>query len=275
MEHTTDQFLARGGVTIFTQTWTPQDPTALVVLAHGFAEHSGRYDHVAEALNGAGYAVAALDHRGHGRSGGPRARFATLGELSADFGMFRAELARTSDLPQVLLGHSLGGAIVLDHLLGEHDPVEAVVLSGPYVRNGAAVHPLLKRLAPVIGRILPGAPTQTVDSSQVSRDPAVVARYDADPLNYRGGVPASTGAAVLAIEQHILSEASRITEPVLIVHGTADGLAAVSGSHDLAGALGSQVVDLKTYDGLYHEVFNEPEQDTVLADVIAWLAERV
>jgi alpha-beta hydrolase superfamily lysophospholipase len=276
MQHSTGQFLARGGTTIFTQTWQPPDPRALVVLAHGFAEHSGRYDHVAQALTDAGYAVAALDHRGHGRSGGPRALLRDISELSADLALFRQELdAVHGDLPQVLLGHSMGGAVVLDHLLGQHDDVAAVVLSGPYIRNAAPVSPVLKRLAPVVGRIVPGVPTQKLPASAVSRDPAVVADYEADPLNYRGGVPAATAAALLAVEQRILADAHRISEPILIVHGTDDQLADVAGSRALAGRLGSSTVELKTYDGLYHEVFNEPERDTVLADVTSWLQERV
>lgn len=282
MSHTTDQFLARGGVTIFTQTWLPSaDPRALVVLAHGYAEHSGRYGHVAEALVAAGYAVAALDHRGHGRSGGPRARVTGIADLAADLALFRDELAAgghgvgEAGLPQVLLGHSMGGAVVLEHLLGPHDPVVAVVLSGPFVRGTAPTPTPLRILAPYLARIAPGVPAATLDSGDVSRDPKVVAAYDADPLNYRGPIQAATGAALLAIEARVLGAASRITEPVLIVHGTEDRLVAVGGSRDLAGAVGSQVVDLRTYEGLYHEVFNEPEQDTVIADVVAWLRERV
>ncbi len=271
MEHTTDQFLARGGVTIFTQTWTPADPRALVVLAHGFGEHSGRYGHVARALTEAGYAVAALDHRGHGRSGGPRALVADLGELSADLALFRTELGRVHDLPQVLLGHSMGGAVVLDHLLGAHEPVSAVVLSGPYLRNAAAVPLVLRKAAPILGRILPTAPTQKLDSSAVSRDPAVVAAYDADPLVFHGAIPAATGASLLGAEQRILPRVGAITEPMLIVHGTDDLLAAVSGSTDLAAAVGSTDVTLTTYPGLHHEIFNEPEQADVIADVVTWL----
>jgi alpha-beta hydrolase superfamily lysophospholipase len=283
MTHTTDQFLARGGVTIFTQTWAVADPRAVVVLSHGYAEHSGRYAHVAAALNAAGYTVVALDHRGHGRSGGPRARVGDMADLAGDLALFRSELAAGTGrhgidapaLPQVLLGHSMGGAVVLEHLIGPHDPVVAVVLSGPYVRGTDPTPTPLRMLAPWIAKVLPGAPAQSLDSADVSRDPKVVADYDADPLNYRGPVQLATGAAMLAIEARVLGAASRITEPVLIVHGTEDRLAAVGGSQDLAGALGSQVVDLRTYEGLYHEVFNEPEQAEVLADVTTWLAEQV
>ncbi|MEE8602081.1 alpha/beta hydrolase [Euzebya tangerina] len=281
MTHSTDQFLAAGGVTIFTQTWLPaEDPSAVVILSHGFGEHSGRYGHVAAALVEAGYAVAALDHRGHGRSGGPRAYVKSISDLSNDFAMFRDIVAQTvkpgeDPLPQILLGHSMGSAVIVDHLVGPHDPVAAVVLSGPYLRNAAEVAAPLKVLAPILGRVAGKLPTQALDSGDVSRDPAVVAAYDADPLVFHGKIPAGTGATLLGLEDALMPKASRITEPLLIVHGTEDRLAAVDGARALAGAVGSQIVDLKTYDGLHHEVFNEPEQDTVLADVVAWLAEQV
>ncbi len=274
MEHTTDQFLAAGGVTIFTQTWMPDSPTALVVLAHGFGEHSGRYAHVAAALNEAGYAVAALDHRGHGRSGGARALVRDMGELSADFAMFRAELTERHDLPQVVLGHSMGAAVVLDHLRGAHAPIVAAIISGPYLRNAAAVPLVLKKLAPILGRILPTAPTQKLDSSAVSRDPAVVAAYDADPLVFHGAIPAATGACLLAVGDRILPTVGSITEPMLIMHGTDDQLASVEGARELAAGVGSADVTLETYPGLYHEIFNEPEQDTIIGEMVAWLKDH-
>jgi alpha-beta hydrolase superfamily lysophospholipase len=271
MEHTTGQFLARGGVTIFTQTWMPEDPSALVVLSHGFGEHSGRYGHVAEALTAAGFAVAALDHRGHGRSGGDRALVRDMAEFAADFALFRQQLADVHDLPQILLGHSMGAAVVLEHLRGDHDAVQAVVLSAPYLRNAAAVPLVLRKLAPVLGQILPKAPTQKLNSSDVSRDPAVVAAYDADPLVYHGPIPAGTGACLLAVGDRILPDAGRITEPMLIVHGEADRLASVEGARELARTVGSTDVELTTYPGLYHEVFNEPEQDVVIGRVVDWI----
>ncbi|WP_370324104.1 lysophospholipase [Euzebya sp.] len=276
MEHTEDQFLTAGGIAIFTQTWRPPDPRAVVVVSHGFAEHSGRYAHVAEALCDAGFAVAAFDHRGHGRSGGSRALVTDMGLLGTDLALFREQVARAlPDLPQVLLGHSMGCAAVIDHLSGHHREVAAVVLSGPFLRNASDVPAPLRALAPWLGRLLPGVPTQKLPASDVSRDPAVVRAYEEDPLVFHGGIPAGTGATLLALERTHLPRAERISEPTLIVHGTADRLAAVSGAEDLAAGLGSQVVDLRTYDGLYHEVFNEPERDRVIADVIAWLDERV
>jgi alpha-beta hydrolase superfamily lysophospholipase len=277
MEHTEGSFTGARGTTIFTQTWRPAgDPRALIVLAHGYGEHSGRYGHVARRLVDAGYAVAALDHRGHGRSGGRRGLFRDVGELSTDLGLFRARLAAEhGELPQVLLGHSVGGAVVMDHLLGDHPPTPAVVLSAPYLRNAAAVLPPLRILAPVLGRLLPTAPTQKVPATAVSRDAAVVAAYEADPLVLHAPVPAATGAALLGMEARLLRRAAEIDEPVLLVHGTEDQLADVEGTRVLGRTIGAADVTVRTYDGLHHEVFNEPEQDEVIAEVVAWLDERV
>ncbi|MGI9016835.1 MAG: lysophospholipase [Euzebya sp.] len=274
MAHTTDQFLAAGGTTIFTQTWIPPHPTAVVVLSHGFGEHSGRYAHVAQALNSASYAVAALDHRGHGRSGGKRALLTDISQLGADLAMFRDEVAKHHDLPQVLLGHSMGGAVVIDHLVGDHAPVSAVVLSAPYLRNAAPIPELLKKLAPIIGRFFPSAPTQKLDADLVSRDPAVVKAYEDDPLVFHGAIPAGTGAALLALEHELLPRMGQITEQTLILHGVDDQLAAVSASREAAAAMGSQV-ELKTYEGMYHEIFNESEQEQVLADLVGWLKDTL
>ena len=272
--HETGQFLTAGGITIFTQTWAPADPTAVVVLTHGYGEHSGRYGHVADALVEAGYAVAAWDLRGHGRSGGPRARFRSIGELAGDLSLYRDEVAGRFDLPQVLLGHSLGGAVTVRHLIGGHPPTSAVVLSAPYIVNAAKVAAPLRILAPIVARVLPGAPTQPVPADAVSRDPEVVAAYEADPLVFHGAVPADAGGALLSMAATLLPEIAAIDEPLLVIHGTEDLLADVEGSRRLVSGVSSEVVELKTYEGVHHELFNEPEQDEVLADVVAWLGDR-
>lgn len=273
MDHSTSSFVARGGVTIFTQTWRPAgEARSRIVLLHGYGEHSGRYGHVAEALTADGHVVAAMDLRGHGRSGGPRGLVRDFEVMATDVDLFREELSRDADaeLPQVLLGHSFGGATAIQHLLGDHDELAAVVLSAPYVRNAASVALPLKLLAPILGKLIPSLPTQAVPPDAVSRDPAVVAAYAEDPLVFHGAIPAATGAQLLGLENRLLPMVGAITEPVLILHGTEDQLAAVSGSRDIAARIGDHAT-LKTYDGLHHEVFNEPEQKDVLADVIEWL----
>ena len=276
MDHQTGSFLARGGVSIFTQGWRPAGtPRARVVLVHGFGEHSGRYDHVAQALVEAGHLVCALDLRGHGRSGGPRA-VVRLDDQVADLALYLSELDREAadageaDLPLVLLGHSMGGALVTALLAeGEVTP-DAVVLSGPYIRNAVAVPALLRTLAPIIGRIAPGLPTQSLDPADVSRDAEVVADYASDPLVHHGGVPAGTGAALLGVEAQLLPRLGRVQVPLLVVHGGDDRLADVEGARALVAAWGGPA-ELSVQPGLYHEVFNEPEREKVLAEVVDWL----
>lgn len=277
MAHDTSSFVTAGGITIFTQTWTPDGPPhGVVLLAHGYAEHSGRYRHVAEALTGAGFALAALDLRGHGRSGGPRATIHAFSLYALDFKLFHEQVAATfGDVPHVVLGHSMGGCVALDYLEGDPLPVAALVTSGAYLRNAIPVPDPVRKVAPLLGKVLPWLPTQSLDAADVSRDPAVVRAYDADPLNYRGKVPAQMAAQLLTIGDRVLAGAGRITCPALVLHGTADRIADPGGSRELHRRLGSDDTRLELYEGLYHEVFNEPERDQVLGDVIDWLSERV
>lgn len=280
MRHETGSLLGVGGVTLFTRTWRPEErPRGRVLLSHGYAEHSGRYAHVAERLVRAGLAVTAVDHRGHGRSGGDRATVRDFGLFAADLRIVHEAMQDAApdeaDLPVVLLGHSMGSAIALDYLLGTPLPVRLLVLSGTFLRTPEATPEPVRRLAPLLGRIAPRLQVQPLDANLISRDPAVVAAYRADPLVYTGKVQAATGAALLTLPDRVIPRAGAITLPTLLVHGGADGLADVEAARELERALGGDDVTLKVYEGLYHEVFNEPEQDRVLDDVVGWIEERL
>ncbi len=122
---------------------------------------------------------------------------------------------------------------------------------------------------------MPGLPVQELDVSGISRDPAVVAAYQSDPLVYHGRVPFGIGRALLQVGETMPQRAPAMTAPLLVVHGTDDRLIPIAGSRRLAECVGSADVELKEYPGLYHEVFNEPEQDQVLRDVISWINLRI
>ena len=127
----------------------------------------------------------------------------------------------------------------------------------------------------MISAILPKLPVIKLESADISKDPRVVEAYDNDPLNYRGGILARTGAEILNATKKITSQASSISLPILIMHGSSDKLADVSGSEMLYDQVSSSDKTLKLYEGLYHEILNEPEQDQVKADMIAWLDAHV
>jgi alpha-beta hydrolase superfamily lysophospholipase len=266
-----------GGVRIVYDAWTPDmSPRAVVVLSHGLGEYARRYDHVAQRFGEAGLVTYALDHRGHGRSGGKRMLVRNITEYTADFATLVGIASREHPgLKRVVLGHSMGGGIVFAYGVERPDDYDMMVLSGPAVAAQDQVSPLLAFAAKVLGVIVPGLPVQDLDVNAISRDPAVVAAYNADPLVYHGRVPTGIGRALLQVGETMPQRAPALTAPLLVVHGSDDRLIPIAGSRRLVECVGSTDVQLKVYPGLYHEVFNEPERDQVLDDVVSWISKRL
>jgi acylglycerol lipase len=274
--HKEGTFSGVGGVSIFWRSWLPPGPCrGVVVIAHGAGEHSGRYLHVADRLVREGYAVYALDHRGHGRSGGPRAYIDRMDNAVADLDTLVLRAASEQPgVPIVLLGHSMGGTVSLCYALRHQDRLAALALSGPLAALEAA-SPVVRMAARTLSALTPRLGVIGVDSSLVSRDPAVVQAYNADPLVHHGKLPARTVAELGAAIESFPSRVPEITVPTLILYGTADGLCPTEGSVMLGRRIGAADLTVKSYPGLYHEIFNEPEQEQVLDDLCAWLNTHV
>jgi alpha-beta hydrolase superfamily lysophospholipase len=266
-----------GGVRIVYDVWEPdEDPRGVVVLCHGYAEHARRYDHVAQRFGESRLATYALDLRGHGRSGGKRVYLRDISEYTGDFHtLVGIAAAEYPELKRVVLGHSMGGGIVFAYGVERPDDYAAMVLSGPGVATQELVSPVMVSVAKVLGKILPGLPVEQLPTDAVSRDPAVVAAYNADPLVHHGKLPAGIARALIGVGETMPQRAPALTAPLLIVHGEADKLIAVQGSRRLAECAGSADVTLKVYPELYHEVFNEPERAAVLDDVVSWIEAKL
>jgi alpha-beta hydrolase superfamily lysophospholipase len=266
-----------GGVRIVYDVWTPDTtPRGVVVLSHGFGEHARRYDHVAQRFGQDALVTYALDHRGHGRSGGKRVLVKDISEYTGDFDTLVGIAGKEHPgVTRVVLGHSMGGGIVFAYGVERPDAYDLMVLSGPAVAAQTAVSPPLAWLAKTLGAIVPGLPVQQLDAGAVSRDPAVVDAYNTDPLVYHGKVPAGVARALVLVGETMPKRAAALTAPLLVVHGSEDQLIPVDGSRQLADAVGSSDVELKVYPRLYHEVFNEPERDQVLDDVVSWINARL
>jgi alpha-beta hydrolase superfamily lysophospholipase len=266
-----------GGVRIVYDVWAPDAPArAVVVLSHGLGEYARRYDHVAQRFGDAGLVTYALDHRGHGRSGGKRMLVRDISEYTADFDtLVRIATREHHGLKCVVLGHSMGGGIVFAYGVERPDNYDMMVLSAPAVAAQELVSPLMIIAAKVLGVLVPGLPVQELDVAAISRDPAVVQAYNDDPLVYHGKVPTGVGRALLQVGETMPQRAPALTAPLLVVHGSDDRLIPVDGSRRLVECVGSTDVELKVYPGLYHEVFNEPERDQVLGDVVSWILKRL
>jgi acylglycerol lipase len=266
-----------GGVRIVYDVWTPDTPPrAVVVLSHGLGEYARRYDHVAQRFGEAGLVTYALDHRGHGRSGGKRMLVRDITEFTTDFDTLVGIAKREHPaLKCIVLGHSMGGGIVFAYGVERPDNYDLMVLSGPAVAAQDLANPVMAFAAKGLGVLVPGLPVQELDDSLISRDPAVVEAYRTDPLVYHGRVPAGIGRALLQVGETMPRRAPALTAPLLVVHGSDDRLIPVDGSRRLVECVGSTDVELKVYPGLYHEVFNEPERDQVLDDVVSWITKRL
>jgi len=268
---------AGAGAKLHTTRWLPAGaPKAVVLLAHGFAEHAGRYAHVAKRLTDAGYAVYAIDHWGHGRSDGtpgfvPRFSAFTDGMVE----LLTLVEVNHGDTPRLLLGHSMGGLIATLFLIARQDAFVAAALSGPAIVPAAPPSRFTVWISRFLSRFFPRIGVLALDANGVSRDPAVVAAYLADPLVYTGKIGARLGKEFMDAMAAAQAGAHRITLPILLQHGAADSLAAADGSRYLYDHVASADKRLAIYPGLFHEIYNEPEQGAVLDDLVGWFDAHV
>lgn len=249
--------------------WEPEgEPRAYIVLVHGLAEHSGRYERTGSLLADAGFWVRSFDLIGAGASGGRRWDIDDWGRFHDQVGS-HVDWARGHGRPVVLMGHSLGGNIALGYVLSQRTKPDLLVLSAPALAGGAGWQ---RFLAPILARIAPRlAIPNPVNGEHLSRDPAVAEAYFADPLV----VTRSTlrlGAHIFAQIDDLNTRFDELTLPTLVIHGADDKLVPTWCTEDLCDVA---CVERKVYDGLRHETMNEPEGPEVIADIIAWIGARV
>jgi acylglycerol lipase len=273
VKHREGYFEGAGGPRIYWQAWLPDgDVRAVVGMAHGASEHSGRYAWTGEQLAARGYALYALDHRGHGRSEGSRAVIDRMSYAVEDLGTLLTLAGHESGngSKPFLFGHSMGGCVALAFATRREDEIRGLMLSAPVTVLEAA-SPVQRFAGHVLSVIAPKLGVYTIDSSTVSRDPAVVRDYDTDPLNYRGKLPARTVHEMAEEVGRFPESLPRITVPLLVQVGTGDQLVPPAGSELVYERASSDDKTIERYEGLYHEILNEPERDQVVADMAAWL----
>jgi acylglycerol lipase len=260
------------GVPIAHREWLPEgDGRGTVVIAHGINEHSGRYAHVAERLVEEGWLVAAPDHRGHGLSGGRRAAVERFDDWVSDLDSYIRDVLVATPRPLFLLGHSLGGLIATVYALRHQPVLDGLILSSPSV-IAPPVSPSTLRAGRFLSRWASNLPVVALSLDAVSRDPDVVRAYREDPLVHLGRVRARTGAEILRAIDEVHRDVARLRLPLLALQGTVDRLVDPGAARWVDAHVSSPDHTLHIYEGLYHEVFNEPERDAVLDDVAGWLA---
>jgi len=260
------------------QSWTPPAAQAVIVVVHGLAEHMGRYRETAEYLANRGYAVVAADLRGHGRSAdGHHAGRVHVDQFSDYFHDVDAvvQLARKEhgDLPLFLLGHSMGGLIALSYVLEKPAGLAGAIISSPALGTHPDSRPplLLKLMVKVLSRLAPRLLIKSnLDTSTISRDPAVVSAYVADPL-VSNKVSARWYESMMKAMDHAFDRAASLRVPLLLMQSGADRLVDPAATARWAAAAPKQYVELVIWEGFYHEMLNEPDKDRVREKIHNWL----
>lgn len=264
-------------IPFYFQGWQTETPAkAVVCLVHGLGEHSGRYAHVAEALNAAGYTLFGFDLRGHGKSGGARGHTPTYDVLMDDIGRLLDEAAaRYPDRPRFLYGHSLGGNLVLNYGLRRKPAIAGVISTSPGLRVTNPLPPLQIALARVMNKLQPGMQIANgLALDGLARDPEVIRAYTHDPLVHNKiSVRLATG--MLDAGEWAIVHAAEFPLPLLLVHGTADKLTSARATEEFAAKVPAGRCTLKLWEGFYHETHNEPEKAEVLAYMVNWLHGRL
>jgi len=267
----------RDGLELRRRDWPAGGGKGTIVIVHGLGEHGGRYTEVAARLNASGWSVVGYDHRGHGASPGPRGRLAADDDLLADLAAVVDDVRRASPKRVVLLGHSLGGLVVGRFVAGGLESprpawqrdVDALVMSSPALEVG--MNAAQRLLLAVLGPLTPNLGVATGLGSQwLSRRPEVVAAYLADPLVHDRIAPRLARFLVDA-GPRVRALAPQWTVPTLLLYAGSDRLVVPAGSAAFAAAAPEGVVTTRAFAPLFHEIFNEPERDEVLAVLTAWL----
>ena len=276
MRHYEDRFQGIGGIELYYQSWVPDgEPKAVLIIVHGLGEHGGRYPHVVEHLVPHGYAIYAMDLRGHGRSGEQRGHINSYDEIRSDL-MTSIEIVQKKEAgkPLFLMGHSIGGLIVLDYVLHYPDGLKGVIASAPTLMQ-TGVSPALMMIARILSKLAPRLSLKTgLDASAISRNPAVVEAYRSDPLVHSKGTP-RMGAEIQTVMAWTNAHLAELKLPLLTLQGEADRLVPLDATRILYEQAASTDKQRITYPDGYHEPHNDIIHDQAVADLETWLEKHL
>ncbi|MCD6484464.1 MAG: lysophospholipase [Candidatus Odinarchaeota archaeon] len=264
------------GLKLYYEKWVVESPKSTIVVVPGFAEHSGRYYHVAEFFSNNGFNVYVLNNRGHGKSEGERAFVNNFDDFIEDLKRFVEHVKKENNIEKVfLLGHSMGGLIVLRYGLKYPDDLIGIISSGAALKVSANVSPIVKAMAGILSKVMPKMKVKgSVDPNFLTHDKEIVNKYINDPYVFKF-VTARLGAEMMSKGNDTLKNAVKFKVPLLALAGEEDRLVDISGVKEFYESAASEDKKLVIYPGMYHEIFNEIEKEKVFNDVLDWLNSHI
>ncbi|MGH1437598.1 MAG: lysophospholipase [Lewinella sp.] len=263
------------GIKIYGIDWPCEKPCAVVGVIHGLGEHIHRYEHLVEYFHQHNIAVVGYDRRGHGRSGGKKGHTVSYKAFLDEIGQLAVEAEeRYPNVPLFLYGHSMGGNLLLNYIIRRHPNVKGAIVSAPHIRLAFQPSVVMLTMGRVMKRIFPGfTQPNGLDVEQISRDKGEVEKYINDPYVHNK-LTAITGMSMLEAAEALDKYKGAFPVPLLLMHGGEDGLTSPQGSEDFVGRITGNVT-FKKWEGLYHEIHNEPEREEVMAMMVNWINEMV
>lgn len=263
---------------IRTYSWKPtQTNGAGIIIIHGYAEYGGRYKQTASFFAEQGFSVFSFDQQGHGSSYGKKGLVTSWQNLIEDASICVDSF--TSEHPEIhswfIIGHSMGGGVATFLAKKYGNLVQGVLFSAPMINHSTQTPPFLISIGKIIAKIVPSLGIIPFDQSAQSRDPDVLKSFFADDLNYKGRLRAGTGLQMLQMIDEINTLASQITVPVWFGHSSIDRLTSYDASRAFFNNVASTDKTFIKYDGLFHELMNEPEKRIVLQDMLNWMQKRL
>ncbi len=252
--------------------WQPEgEVKAVIALVHGFAEHCGRYQHVADFFGRDSYAMVGYDRRGHGKSDGKRGH-------TTNYEAFLEEIDQLLDYvgkrypgkPVILYGHSMGGNLVLSYMLRRQPKLRAIVATAPWIRLAFEPSAALVTIGKLTRRLMPTfTQSNQLNAGHLSRDASVGETYIADPLVHNK-ITSATGIEMLESCDWLLANAGEVPAPLLVMHGTGDQIISIEGTRDFLKKSSGNIT-FKEWEGAYHEIHNETNKEEVLQYTLDWM----
>ncbi len=276
MKHSEFSWQSSDGVTFFAQEWVPENkPVASLTLVHGLGEHSSRYQHFAEYYCNQGISILSYDQRGHGKTTGKRGHIPSFDVAVDDIKHFIFEnRSRHPESQHFLYGHSLGGAMALYYSIKMKAGIQAAIITDPCLAPGLPTPPIKLFMARIFASLSPSLTLANgLDRENLSRDVEVVNRYNEDPLVH-DQISASLGMDLINKGNWMLENANTLEIPLLLMSGTCDHLVSLEAIRKFS-AQANHIITIKEWDGMFHEIHNEPEKAEVFDFTIKWIKSKL